>query len=141
MKKILLLFVAVIILTGCGKLSDLPENPAKYTIGTVMSKDKKTSYTAIVYDGKYFIAYGNVKPGFLGDLSYAYGECLGYVGGDENNRIYELKGSSKDEWIIEYYVNGEMEQPMVFREVNVKDGNDPSSVEAIKDDNYFNQKK
>ena len=140
MKKIILVLIAIVLLTGCGKLSDLPEEPAKYSIGTFESDDKKNTYTAIINEGKYYISYGNVKSGFLGDLSYAFGDCLGYVGGDTNNRIYELKGFSKDEWIVEYYVNGEMEQPMVFKEVNVKDDKVPSSVEPS-EDSFFNQKK
>lgn len=140
MKKILLVLAAVLLLTGCGsKLSELPKDPVSYQIGTIQSKDKKESYTTLVNDGKYFIAYGNIKPGFLNDNSYAFGNCLGYVGGEQDLRIYELKGSSKDEWIIEYQINGEMSQPMVFREAGVKTDKIPDSVEPIKD-NYFDQK-
>jgi hypothetical protein len=49
---------------------------------------------------------------------------------DSNDRIYELSGESTDEWLIKYYVNGEMEIPTILREITIKDEKYiPESVE------------
>lgn len=77
--------------------------------------------------------YGCIKSkGFSGDLSYAYGKCLGYVDDNEFDRIYELKNESTDKWLIEYYTNGIMEEPIVLREISTKTNNNIlSSVQSF----------
>ena len=65
------------------------------------------------------------------DLSYAYGDCLGYVKGDENERVYALKDA--EGWIITFYEGGMMEQPMVWREIG-DTGDVPESVEAFEEE-------
>ena len=69
-------------------------------------------YSTIVWGDKTYVPYGALS---------AYGERgkqIGIVDGVKDNRVYELKGYSVDEWIVQafpHYVD------MLFREVNVTD--------------------
>lgn len=66
--------------------------------------------------------YGGIKSkGIFDSLDYAFDKCLGYVDNDKADRIYSLKGQSTDEWLIEYYTKGFMEQPIIYREINKKE--------------------
>ena len=73
-------------------------------------------------DSKVFVPYGTIRPaGPMRDLSYAYGDCLGYVEGDENDRIYTLSDGPDGDWIIEAYHGGMMDVPMIFRATGASD--------------------
>lgn len=133
-----LLIVSIIggIIVGINKnsrLKALPNNPIIYKSGELEVDDEDTGYKTIEYKGKRFIMYGKIKPnGLLGNLNYAYGNCLGYVDDDKSDRIYALSGESSDEWLIEYYVTGIMEEPVILREITTKDKKEiPSSVEPF----------
>jgi hypothetical protein len=46
-----------------------------------------------------------------------------------------LNGESADEWLIKYYVNGEMEMPMILREISISNESYiPESVEEPEED-------
>lgn len=80
------------------KLKALPDNPIIYKSGELEVDDEDTGYKTVEYEGKRFIMYGKIKPkGLLGDINYAYGNCLGYVDDDNSDRIYALNGESTDE--------------------------------------------
>lgn len=121
-------------LAGCGaKRQPLPTEPVIFQKGEFCPPGEESGYATVEYDGKRFILYGGIRPrGPLRDLSYAFGDCLGHVEGDENERIFALKGCSPDEWLIEYYEGGIMEQPMVMREIGTRGGSSlPDSVESF----------
>jgi len=138
MKKIVCLVLGLVLCAGvpagCGSgRKPLPENPAVFTQGTHRAESGE-EYTTIENDGKVFIPYGLVRAaGPMRDLSYAYGDCLGYVKGDENDRIYALIDDPDGAWLIRFYENGIMEQPMVFREVG-DTGQVPESVEPFEEE-------
>lgn len=127
----LTLIVGIFTLTGCqNKLDDLPDNPVVFKTGEL---NEDSGYRTIEHNGKVYIMYGNIKSkGLFRDVSYAYGDCLGYVEDDKSDRIYALDNHSTDEWLIEYNVDGMMEQPVVLREISSKGSNSiPDNVESL----------
>ena len=129
-----LLLTAVLILAGCQYVPyGLPEEPIVFKSGEFYPDNDDSGYRTVEYDDKVYIMYGGIKAiGLLRDISYACGVCLGYVEDDESERIYALVNESTDEWLIEYYVGGIMEQPIVLREISAKDNDRiPGSVEAF----------
>ena len=143
MKRIICLVLAAVlcgaVLAGCAVRigngrEPLPENPAVFTQGQYIPEGEDTGYTTLENGGKVFIPYGNIRPaGPMRDLSYAYGDCLGYVSGDENDRVYALSDDPNGAWLIRFYEGGMMEVPMVFRELNDA-GAVPESVEPFEDE-------
>lgn len=137
MKRILCLVLGLVlcaaVAAGCGNgRMPLPENPAVFTQGTHRAENGE-EYATIENDGKVFIPYGLVRAaGPMRDLSYAYGDCLGYVKGDENDRIYALSDNPDGTWLIRFYENGMMEQPMVWRALG-DTGDVPESVEPFEE--------
>lgn len=115
------------------KLKALPDNPILFKSGELEVDDEDTGYRTVEYEGKKFIMYGKIKPkGLLGNINYAYGKCLGYVDDDKLDRIYALNGESTDEWLIEYYMTGIMEEPVILREITTKNKKEiPSNVESF----------
>ena len=131
-RKIVLLTILTIcmfVLNGCQSgLKDLPNNPIIFSYNVITYEEDGTEFKTIEYGDKTYVIYGSLKPkGFIGDLTYAYGECLGYIGNNKNNRVYALKNESKDIWLIQYYINGVMDEPIVYKEVNYK-GEDPECI-------------
>lgn len=139
MKKTIYLVLAAVLcanlLTGCGNgRKPLPENPAVFTRGEYVPEGEDTGCTVLQNGDKVFMPYGLIAPrGVRRDLSYAYGDCLGYVSGDENDRVYALSDDPNGAWLIRFYEGGVMEQPMVYRELN-DTGAVPESVTPFADD-------
>ena len=133
MKKIWILSLLWICLlfTGCfNNRQDLPKNPI------VFNETEIDWNWAVENDWKYYLVYSTIKPKWvIWDFNYAFWDCLWYVGDDKNDRIYELNGESADEWLIKYYVNGEMEMPMILREISISNESYiPESVEEPEED-------
>lgn len=131
------LIIGFLFLTGCqNKLEKLPDNPIIFETGVLNVQNEDTGYRTIEYDDKVYIIYGGIQPkGFLRNVSYAYGECLGYVEDDESDRIYALADASTDEWLIEYNIEGFMENPAILREITTKESSEiPASVESFEYD-------
>ena len=133
----LVIIVAFLFLTGCqNKLEKLPDNPIIFKSDVLNAQNEDTGYRTIEYDDKVYIIYGGIQPkGLLRNISYAYGECLGYVEDDESDRIYALADESTDEWLIEYNIDGFMENPAILREITTKDSSEiPASVKSFEYD-------
>ena len=133
MKKIwfLSLLWICLLFTGCfNNRQDLPKNPI------VFNETEIDWNWAIENDWKYYLAYSTIKPKWvISDFNYAFWDCLWYVGDDKNDRIYELNGESSDEWLINYYVNGEMEIPTILRWISTSNESYiPESVEEPEED-------
>jgi hypothetical protein len=70
-----------------------------------------TSCAAVKYDSYKELNNGSVLQ--RGDITYSFygalpgdvtrGKQIGIVNDDKKHKIYEVKGYSSDEWIIEYY--------------------------------------
>ena len=130
MKKIITLLVFILLLSGCSsnRIKDLPKDPIEYKRGMIATEDAEEYYTTIEHDDKKYIMYSSIVTK-NNSYNYAFGDCLGFVDNDTNDRIYELKGEDSSKWLISYYVNGEMEEPIVLKEVTyTEDIKIPSSV-------------
>ena len=128
----LILTAGLFSLTACySPTDDLPDDPIVFRSGETTVDGE--SYVTVEHNGKVYIPYGTIKSRGFGDLSYAYGDCLGYVGDNESDLIYALAGESTDEWLIEYLYSGLMDQPMVFRAISAAGNNIPDCVERFDD--------
>lgn len=118
----MVLIVGFLFLTGCqSKLEELPDNPIIFKTGELNVQDEDTGYKTIEYNDKVYIMYGDIKAkGLLRNISYVYGECLGYEEDNQSHRIYALADESADEWLIEYNIDGFMENPDILREITKK---------------------
>lgn len=74
-----------------------------------MTTEMHDDYTAIVWEDKTYVPYCAIS-------KTDCGEQIGIVDGDKDDKVYEYKGYSTDEWIINYYV---MDSAMLYREINV----------------------
>lgn len=115
--KLAVLAIAVIyLLGGCGVEARPPENPILYEWGINNEKE----YFYLKYEDKIFVPYCPYEAKYLGD-------CIGYCDIPEDeytdtSRVYifELKGYSSDEWVIEMLGLSNCNEGMIFREVNTE---------------------
>lgn len=102
MKKAFFLLVAfalIVSLCACSQ-QDLED----------MTSGTGDGYATIVWGDKTYVPYGA-----LADYGER-GKQIGIVDGDKDNRVYELKGYSADEWIVIAFTH---DAAMLFREINV----------------------
>ena len=106
---------SALLLAGCGNsVYDLPEGaPAIETRTYVNEKDTEDTYVAIMYDGREYVFYGTIGRRMH---TKEIAACVGYTGGDTNERIFAL--SDTDDYIMQKYMNGMMEQPGFYRAVD-----------------------
>ncbi len=113
MKKMVWTVCAVIMiaLSGCGVNTNMSDEPM------IFERGETQEYAYLSIDDKIYVPYCPFDKKYLGD-------CIGYceLQGDEYTDggkayIYELKGYSPDEWIIELDAEGGKEG-MVLREIN-----------------------
>ena len=77
-----------------------------------MTSGEGDGYATIIWGDKTYVPYGAL-------VDYGErGKQIGIVDGDKDNRVYELKGYSFDEWIVNAYSH---DGAMLLREVNVTD--------------------
>ena len=104
MKKAFFLLVAfalIVSLCACSQ-QDLED----------MTSETGDGYATIVWGDKTYVPYGTLAD--YGEL----GKQIGIVDGDKDNRVYELKGYSANEWIVNAFTH---DSAMLFREINVTD--------------------
>lgn len=109
--------IAVIfLLGGCGAGARLPEDPILYEWGL----NTEEGYAYFKYEDKIFVPYCPFEAKYLGN-------CIGYcdipASAEEEtdaSRVYifELKGYSSDEWVIETLGLNNCNEGMIFREIN-----------------------
>ena len=78
-----------------------------------MNTKEENSYVAIIWDDKTYVPY----------CAFSKSDCgrqIGIVDGDKDDKVFEYKGYSSDEWIINYYANN-MDTIMLLREIDVTD--------------------
>lgn len=77
-----------------------------------MSTEVNDRYSAILWEGRTYVPYCAISKSQCG-------EQIGIVNGDKNDRVWEYKGFSAQEWIINGYVSHLMDGTMLCREINV----------------------
>ena len=77
-----------------------------------MTSGEGDGYATIVWGDKTYVPYGALSE--YGER----GKQIGIVDGDKDNRVYELKGYSVDEWIVNSFP---YDAATLLREVNVTD--------------------
>ncbi len=97
--SMLLISVILVSLCACSKQEEMAE----------MTTQAHEDYSAIVWENKVYVPYCAVSKA-------ACGKQIGTVDGDQDDRVYEYKGYSADEWIVNAYV---MDSAMLCRELNV----------------------
>ena len=108
MKKKIALVISVfmiLLLSACSKQGQDLED---------MASGHGDGYVTIVWDDKTYVPYCAIS-------NSKRGKQIGIVDGDEDDRVYEYKGHSTDEWLISRVVSGLMDSAMLMREVNVTD--------------------
>ena len=138
MKRLLLgavIGLAVFMMCGCGNgiNYELPDEPIKFRTQTFVSPvDKNDTYSAIKYNDRLYIPYGTISRSLkVEDV----GECLGYIVQDgvedKNARIYKL--AETGDYIVEIYINGEMDQPVFYRAEDTigKNIDTPSYIDSL----------
>ena len=127
-----LLLTAVLVIAGCGaKRQSLPDDPVIFRRGEYLWEGAVTPDPTVEIDGRTYIPYAAIRPRLFGDVNYAFGDCLGYVEGDERDRIYALKDAPAEQWLIEYYEDAIVEQPIVLREADTRGIEIPWSVKSL----------
>lgn len=92
-------------------IPSLPDNAASYDMYSVDSVDMML----IDVNGATYAPFGTLKGRFKDEYVR---ECLGYVDGDKNTRIYSLCEDPYDDYIVMINTNGVMEQPQFWRDMS-----------------------
>lgn len=119
--------VLLIVMGGMLLLSACSDNSQNSSFADYGSGQNE-KYTYITYGDKTYLPFSAVD-------SSDMGEQIGTVNGDKKDKIYEFRGFSSDEWIIELYESGEMDGAMLLREENVTDF--PEGMESEYEWNQF----
>lgn len=114
--KILLCLLAVLVVfTGCSYSAnyELPPNPEGF------ETYEYQGFMAVDYNGRTYVPYGTLK----GTINGKHIErCVGYIIQDgqemKDTRLYLLNDDENCDYLMEYTVVGEMEQPMFLRAVD-----------------------
>ena len=106
------ILLIAILMTGCGISTRLPDDPVVFE----QNVNQEEGYAYLSADDKIYVPYCPFKRRYIGD-------CIGYYDypGDEYTEggrfyIYEFRGYSSDEWIVDYDVR--INEGMVMRELN-----------------------
>lgn len=97
--SILLIVIIMFILSACSK-QELAD----------MTTEVNDDYAAIVWEDKTYVPYCAISESDCG-------KQIGVVDGDKDDRVYEYKDYSIDEWIINFFVMDH--SAMLYREINV----------------------
>ena len=122
-----LLILCGILLSGCGLFDDsqkfgaLPDPPVKFTQQEYCNPDNpEDGYMAVEYNGRLYVPYGTLK-GMITPKNVK--ECIGYIfredyPDDTNTHLHTLADDPEVNFLMDYYVNGEMEQPFFYRAID-----------------------
>ncbi len=154
MKKrffICVIFICLFVLGGCGKsvYPDLPENPTAFEMGSITVGEEEAGYGTIEYNGRMYVPYGTLgKTLHRDDIK----ECVGYIICDENSsgytdlndkntRVYTLTDDEENNFLMDYYSEGIMEQPHFWRAADTKnkDIKQPDFIDSLDYDEYWKQ--
>lgn len=112
MKRAVTVLLLAFLLTGCGVSTELPDDPVVFE----QKVNEQEGYAYLGIDDKIYVPYCPFERRYIGD-------CIGYCDHAQDaytsggrSYIYEFKGYSSDEWIVEY--DPEINEGMVMREIN-----------------------
>ncbi|WP_133016953.1 hypothetical protein [Clostridium cuniculi] len=77
-----------------------------------MTTQYTDNYVSIIWEDRTYIPFCAID-------NSEKGIQIGIVNGDKNDRVYEYRAHSTDEWIISFYKSGEMDNSMLMKEINV----------------------
>jgi len=102
-----------LLLAGCyiqrhRHMWDLPESPLRFE----MESDADNDMMSITAGDRKYEPYGTNKYRVDDDIIR---DCLGYIGDDQNYRVYTLSEDPYDNYIMLMNVNGVMEEPQFWR--------------------------
>lgn len=102
--------------TGCFRIFDrysaelaLPENAQEF----VMESSDSVDMMLMEVNGRTYAPYGRLRGTMRND---SIRECLGYVDGDKNTRVYSLYEDPYDNYILIRNVNGIMDEDVFWRD-------------------------
>lgn len=92
--------------------------------GKANSSNRQTidDSSVIVWEGRTYVPYCSVFK------NTSCGNQIGIVDGDKNNKLYEYKGYSTEEWIVNAYDSKIMDGAVLYKEINVTEI--PEEIEA-----------
>lgn len=133
-RQIVCLLIICTLLGGCGKQINWDITDESMKIGNsneneyVNPDNKEDGYCYVEINGIIYLPYGVQNKTITGDM---IGECIAYEEDDENQRYYNVIGT--DNFIAEYYVNGEMEQVSFLRRMDTigKDIDIPGFIDDL----------
>lgn len=96
------LCLLMIMLSACSQKNSKLEN---------MTTKSSDDYVSIIWEDRVYIPFCAIS-------NSEQGAQLGIVNGDKNDKVYEYKGHSSDDWIISFYKSGEMDGSMLMKEIN-----------------------
>ena len=116
MKKIFLVFpviVAMLLCCACAK-QDVPLEKMAF------QKSANGEYMTIVWDGRTYVPFTSVAKAEMGKkIGYYIDEETAGAGGEDSAvYVYEFKGYSSAEWLVDY-ADGFMNMPALWKEVSV----------------------
>ena len=125
--------IMTVLFTGCHLPTghheyDLPDKPRNF----VKTEDESMDSMVITIDGRTYAPFGRV------DQRMDQGtvrECLGYIDGDKDDRVYTISQDPHDNYIMIKYVGGVMDQPEFWRDIATR-GEDIFTPEFIADLGY-----
>lgn len=136
MKKILAgcILLCCVLLSGCGNPICWDITEKSIQIGDsnrneyINPNNKEDGYCYVEINGVMYLPYGVQAGTITGDM---IGECIAYEEDDDNQRYYEVIGT--EDFIADYYVNGEMEQINFMRKADTmgKEIEIPSFIDSL----------
>ena len=137
-----LLTLCCVTLAGCGAFDDsrkygaLPEPPVVFRqVEYTDPGHPEDGYMAVEYNGRLYVPYGTLR-GVLSPKDVK--ECIGYIYREEypddtHTHLHTLADDPDGNFLMEYYVNGMMEQPDFYRAIDTagKEIATPKYIESL----------
>ena len=83
-------------------------------LADVTAASSGDGYMTILWEGRTYVPFCVIPRRDCGPQ-------IGIVDGNGKHKVFAYKGFSTDEWIVEMYVSGLMDNPMLLRERGVTD--------------------
>lgn len=145
-KKIFLIIIMILIITGCSKkYPELEKNAIGFETNSYIDElDDNASYLTFEYEGRTYMPYSSLK-GTIHKKDVA--KCIGYIIQNENvssivdinnkdTRVYTLTIDPEHNFLMIYYIGTTlMNQPDFFRATDTK-GKNIKIPEFIDDTDY-----
>ena len=129
-KILALILSGAFLMSGCSLMNrtpapDLPAGAPSFT-----QESSATGEAVINYNGREYAFFGTLN-GSMSNESLR--QCLGYIGDDENERLYTLMEDPFDNYLVAKNTSGVMDQPGFYRATDTKNKDilTPSYIESL----------